>query len=63
MDMFKGRKGPCNSAALRARKEQRRVEAAERQAKYDAIPLVQKLSLPNRGAKETAKLLARIKAG
>lgn len=43
-----------------AAKEQRRKDAQERQAKYDKLTIEQKLAQPHLGAKERAKLMARI---
>jgi len=46
------------SGAGAQRKTQKRIEAEARQAKYAALPMEQKLA--GAGAKEKAKLLARI---
>lgn len=44
------------------KKAKRREEAVARQAAYDKLSLEEKLARPNLGAKEKAKLLAKMAA-
>jgi len=60
-NLFKSKKqNNLTKGILKAKRERKRLEAAERQKKYDALSLDQKLAKARPGSKEHTKLLAKV---